>query len=180
MWFTETAWPPIILFLILGGIFFICWAQGKKAVFIAAILACIVACIATWYIEKRIVTPSEEVETAIVGIVDACENEDIDRMLNYVSPRAKELRFLIAKGMKIVEVTGSLSARDIEIEMLAENTKARSRFRANGTIKAMEFEQFYPSQWKVDWQQEGGEWKITSVTRLHPVNGKEMGVLEKQ
>jgi len=173
MWFTETPWPPIMIFsAIAAGLAaaLVTTQQGRYAVGIVAML---IASLATYLVEQNIVTESERVEQAIYGVTEAFQQRDEQRTLSFISQRFPELQTLAIIALRVVEVRDDLRVTDVHVELKNEQTRALSHFRANGTFQAVGIgEVREPTRWEVGWQKEGGEWRIISVEQLHPVTGE--------
>ncbi len=173
MWFTETPWPPIMIFsAIAAGLAaaLVTTQQGRYAVGIVALL---VASLVTFLVEQHIVTESERVEQAVYDVAEAFQQRDEQRTLSAFSQRAPELQVLAMIALRVVEVRDDLRITDLSVELKNEQTRAFSHFRANGTFHAPGFGDVRePTRWDVGWQKEGGEWRIISVEQLHPVTGE--------
>lgn len=174
MWFTETPWPPIVGLLIIAGILFILWAQSSRGIYVGIILLIFLACGGTWYVEKIIITPKEEIEAVVQGIANACETNDIPSTLEFVSVNAPDLRSKISQGMGMAKVKSGITIRDVEIKMAAQNSRAVSHFRANGYLTVFNQEQYVATRWLATWQREDNRWKLIKAKRLHPIKNEEI------
>ena len=88
---------------------------------------------------------------------------------------AGNIRSTIAELLSAV--TRIPDIKDVQVTLLADETRASTRFRANGTVS---FEKtnagHQPSRWELKWQREGSDWKIIEVHRLHPLKDEELGM----
>jgi hypothetical protein len=183
MWFTESAWPPIIVLalfaLVMGGL----WLSQRRGIWLIAAAVALVGCFAVYYVEQAIVTESERIEQNVFDLTRAVCRKDEAKTLSYISKQAPELRDVAIRGMKLVDIREDLDIKDLSVRLLAENSQALSHFRANGTVSVKEFGgvgAYYPTRWEVRWQKEGGDWKIVEVVRLDPLKEERMGILEQK
>jgi hypothetical protein len=176
MWFTETPWPPIVIFAVAGACCAAAWINRRQAVYLAAIAALVVAGVVTHAVEARIVTERERVEWAIHDLADAFRAKDADRMLEHISANALQWRHVAYGAMNLVTVEDDVTITDLSIEMRNQNSRATAWFRANGTFSVGDFRGHRPTRWEVVWQLEGGRWRIIGVERLDPVRGEPVGI----
>lgn len=177
MWFTETAWPPIVILAIGAAVLLSLWSSSRRILHLLGAVSLLICCGVVYVVEQQIVTERERVEEAIYGVADAFEAADTGATLDFFSPRALVLRLKVEYVMSVLEVRvqDELRITDISIEMFNEDTRARSHFRANGRIFVGQGGGdvgHYPTRWNVTWQKEGGEWKIIAVERLDPITGE--------
>jgi hypothetical protein len=179
MWFTETPWPPIVVCSILAVLFVVGWSANKRAVYIFSAAGMIFLCGVIYVVEQNIITESERVEAAVHGVTRAFADLDSARTLDFFSSQDVTDRLSVSAALKLVTRIELLRVTDVQIEMLSQQTRAVSHFRANATLSVVGYGNVgrKPTRWKLTWQLEEGEWKIINVTRLNPINGKEMSTL---
>ncbi|QDU39272.1 hypothetical protein Mal4_36110 [Maioricimonas rarisocia] len=133
-----------------------------------------VAAIATWWIEKQIVTDREQVEAATLDVIDAYHQQDRERTLERISDRAVELERLATVTIGLVRLGDDLRVSDLSVRMKAQNSRAVSHFRVNTTVSMTGYGEvgYRPSRWEVTWQKEGGKWRIIYVEQLDPITGE--------
>ena len=83
-------------------------------------------------------------------------------------------------GFATVTRVENLRISDMDVTLLADGSRAKSRFRANGTVEVTGFGNVghKPSQWMLTWQQEGGLWKVVDVERLDTITGEPLNRLD--
>jgi hypothetical protein len=172
MWFTETPWPPIMIFsAIAAGLAaaLVTTQQGRYALGIVALL---IASLVTWLVEQNIVTESERVEQAVYDVAEAFQQRDEDRMLSFFSQRTPELRGIALIALRTIEAQDDLRITDVSVDVA--HGRADSTFRANGAFNAAGYGNIghKPTRWDVGWQEEGGDWRIISVEQLDPITGE--------
>lgn len=176
MWFTETPWPPIaILGLVaLGSLF--AFVQTQTVKWLMPALVCVVLAFVVWTVERSIVTPGEKVEGALLAMVDAFQKKNEAGTLRYISPApASEKLVILAKtAIKLVDVREGYTVSDIQVKTMANDTAATSHFRVNGTISIPTQGNIghQPFRFNGKWRLEGGEWRLTEIEDLNPINGE--------
>src|SRR5262245_41333091 len=181
-WFTENPWPLIVLLGIAAGIMTAVWSSQKRALWLLGALAAVLAAVALFFVERSIVTEGERVEKAIIELVAAFVREDKDVVLSYFSVQAPELRDTALRGMELVDFPHGIDVKDVSVRLSNENSRAVSRFRANGlaaaSIAGMSAQQQFATRWEVTWQKEGNDWKIIEVERLHTLKEERIPILD--
>lgn len=179
MWFTEDPWPPIVAAGLAAVFFLFNWVRSGKTNALLIGVVCLTAMVGIFFLEQAIVTEPERIEQLVVQLADSVVAGDTDQALSYISKQSRELGSMVAGAMLAVTIEDDLSITDTTVEMLAQGSRAKIRFRANGTVnvKAAGLRNHYPSRWEVIWQRESGEWKIIKVVRLNIINGQEIGLL---
>lgn len=180
MWFTETPWPPIVACSVVAALFLGLWFSNQRGLNFAIFVGALLACVGIYVVEGMIVTDSEVVEQAVYDLADAVEREDLEGALAHLSPNATAERALVTGGLQMVEIDGNLRISDLQVEMMGENSRARSHFRANGTIRYQGQMHYTPTRWMLNWQREGGEWRVTGIERLSPTGGDRIDPMAKR
>jgi hypothetical protein len=123
--------------------------------------------------DAYIETDRERIERDVVGVVRAFESGSVDVALSFVSQRALCERALVSFGIDHVRVEQPLSIKDIQVELQNEDSIAVSTFRANGTVAINGRSVGHqPSQWRLTWRKEGGDWRIIRIQELDPLRSE--------
>ena len=181
-WLTETPWPLVLILAVAACIMLAIWSAQKRGVWMMGSLGLILAAVAVIFIEQSIVTESERVEQQVLDLTSAFQRKDHDRTLGFISRQAPELRNMAEFALENVTVQDDLKVKDMHVRVTNENTRAVSRFRANGTI-SFQGTNFgpQPSLLEVTWQKENGDWKIIGLRRLNPIKeNEEMRMFEQK
>jgi hypothetical protein len=177
MWLFETWWPSVGL-LVAAAAFAAVWFGGRRRLFAALAVVCLLLIPVALAVERFFVSPAEEVESQIAAVRDAVVRGDVDGTLAFFSQTAEGERALIARGMELADAKDDLHVSDVSVTTTAGDTQAVSTFRANGTVDVGPFgPRHVATYWELSWRKEGGAWKIFQVKRLNPMNGKEIGLL---
>ena len=173
MWFTETAWPPIIVCLVVAAIAGGVWSTHRKGWLLGLTGLMLALCPILWLVERQIVTPAEQVEAAIFELAAAVRDGDADRAVSFLSPQVPLLHASVRSAMAMADIDDDLRITDLNVRMTSAETRAISHFRANATIRArtMPHESRYPTRWELTWQRQDGAWKVVAIERLDPIKG---------
>lgn len=174
MWFTETAIPPIAICSVIAVILFIQWYLKRQSKYLVGMALALVMMVGSYLIEMSIITPRERVEADLYGLANAFQNKQVDATMEYISPRAITLRTLVMLALNTVTIDGELRITDVQTEMLADNSLAKTHFRANGAATYKGISGRSPTRWELTWQKMGDVWKVTEARRLNPITGEEL------
>lgn len=177
MWFTEDPWTPAAILTIAILVLAALWTVTRKSQLIWAITACLIAAAFSFAIDSLVVTPREQIEQHVVDLASNFQQQDVEGTLEFFSSKALLERGLITWGLEHVKVEPDLRITDQRVKIFAENSRAESEFRANGTVSGFGMEKTHqPSRWRLTWQMEGENWRVVKVERLNVVTGETMGL----
>jgi len=182
MWFTETAWPPIILLSILSVFLFAAWYNSRRASYLIGVVLLTICSGVVYAIEQSVVTDVEKIEAAVADFCIRFQQKDLQGSLSHFSERNFADRAMVATGMLLVEIEDDVRITDLNVELSMQNSRAVSHFRANATIHVATYGNVgrRPSRWEFTWQREADEWKIVKVVRLNPLKGGKMEPLAQR
>jgi hypothetical protein len=183
-WFTDNPWPLVVLLGIAAGAMVAVWSSQKRGIWLMGALACVLAGAAVFVVERSIITERERVEKSILDLTAAFVREDRETVLGYFSVQAPDLRAIAQQGMEMVDFPNGIDIKDMSVHVSNENSRAISRFRANGlasiSLAGLSGQHQFASRWEVTWQKEGNDWKIIDVVRLHPLKEERMRILDQR
>lgn len=172
MWPTENPWPLMILALVAGIACLIGWSQRRQNVLLLAAAACFLLAAGAWLLDLSVVTPREEIRADVYGIVRAFQRRDLERTVSYVSDSAKDLKLIIGTAYNLIEVHDDMRISDVQAELIAQNQRAKTRFRVNATVTHELGSQHVSSLWEARWQREPGGWKMIDIVPFDPITGE--------
>jgi hypothetical protein len=115
------------------------------------------------FVEKIVITPSEQVEQALASLMGAIKDNDLPAILATIDPSAKHVRSDAETLMPQVKVkeTGSTAVR-VEVDETTAPLRATTYFRGriDGTHARSGVRIFYFDNVEIDWQQTGDQWLI--------------------
>ena len=181
MWFTETPWPPIIALAALATGFAGAFISTQRTKFIVPILLLAALAVVVYVVEQQVVTERERVEQSIYDVTAAFQRQDVPATLGHFSEQALLLRGMAMGALATIRAQEDLRITDVSIEMTNADSRARAHFRANGTFDVTGYGPVghQPTRWNVDWQKEGGQWRIIDVERLDPITGESMNIFDE-
>lgn len=186
MWFTETPWPPILGFIVIGVLLFLGWMSQRKAIFLAGVALCVALCGIVFVVEQQIVTERERVEQQLLDFAVAFQRDSMQQglvnllipgpepeSLRYISASATGTRGLAVAALNFVDLPEPVRISDVRSTLSNNDSRAITQFRATAMVRAGgNAEAFqHPTRWELTWQREQGDWKIVRATRLNIMNG---------
>lgn len=163
---------------VLALIFLVLWNGNRRGqhLILAGIFALL--CGGIYLLERAIVTEGERLQQIVVQL---CEDFRDKRpgVVNYVSDAHPGLKTMFIGALAMVNIHPDLRLSDFQSTLTDGNNEGTVHFRANATIDYMGQNAGYqPARLILTFRREKGEWKITRVQRLNPINGREMGVMD--
>ena len=187
MWFTETAWPPIIILCIVGVLLFLGWMSQRRTGYLAGVCLCLALCGIVWLVEVQIVTERERVEQRLLDFTKTFQRESVQRgvanlvlggpepeTFEFISASAQDVRDLARQAMDLVDVQDDVRISDVHTTLTNNQSRAVTQFRASATVNVTTFGNAgrQPTRWELTWQRENGVWKVIRATRLNFLNGQ--------
>ena len=187
MWFTEDAWSPIILCVVIAAIFFIAYVQTQREKFLYPIGLVVLAAITIFFVEQVIVTDLEKIEERLKALVTTFVEESQSTNNGIIPTNVRCFDFFaeantidrdrVAKAIAVVSVEDDLRVPSIETTLSDSDSRAVTDFRANGTVSTeVAGGRHFATRWQMTWQKIGGEWKITETRMLDVVSGDPMTI----
>ncbi|MBS0261531.1 MAG: nuclear transport factor 2 family protein [Planctomycetes bacterium] len=174
-WFTENPWPVIVILGLVGGACVASWTSNRRASWLAGGIAALLVAIGLYFYADSVVTEGERIEQDIRALTKAFTNKERERTLGFFSAGAGELKSRCETAMAWVEFPNGLDVKDVSVTVTNDNSRAVSRFRANGRVSVKGAgETHAASRWEFTWQKEAGQWKIIDVIRLNPYKDEKM------
>ena len=187
MWFTETPWPPILIFCVFGVLLFLGWVSQRKTGYLAGVALCLALCGLVFVVEQQIVTETERVEQRLLDFTAAFQRDSLQRgLLNAViggGPELESLKFLqgdevrrlATHALDLVDIQDDVRISDIRTKMSNKDSRAITQFRASASVTVSGYGAVrQPSRWELTWGKEDGEWKVLRATRLNFMSGQPM------
>ena len=178
MWFTENAWPPMLIAGLAALVCLAMWNSNRRGVLLAAAVGCLLLCVGFFFLERAIVTEGERLQMIVVSLCDDFRNKR-PATLNYFSNTAPVLKVQVLAAMALVDVDKDLRLTDFQSHVTNQNSRGTVHFRANATMSVTGHGNVghQPARLNLTFQREQGEWKIIEVERLNPLTGEKMGLL---
>ena len=155
------------------------WNSNRRNLYFVSAIACLGIAGLVYAVERAIVTDGEKIQGEVVQLCDQFRKRD-PATLDHFSATAPDLKSLCKTAMETVEVHDDLRLTDFHTKFTSQNSRASVHFRANATISVMGFSGHQPFRCILDFQKEGGAWKIVDIQRLHPIKGDKIDPMAKQ
>ncbi len=182
MWFTEDAWSPIVVCVLIAALCLAAAFMAQRAKLLWAVAVMLVAAVAIFFVERAIVTDTEQVEGQLTELVDTFVRESKETPKNkqpqcvrFFAERNDRDKARIAAAVALVRVN-DVRVTDVQIKVTNQGTRALTQFRANGTVAIGSEGGHFPTRWELSWQKEAGEWRVTTTRMLNTVNGTEVAI----
>jgi hypothetical protein len=170
-WITEDPLPLLIIGAVGFALLVLGYLASRNGRFLlaAAGLAMIVAALAVT--ERWIVTEAEQVEAAVWDLAGAVEENDLDAVIQALSPSADHLKQAAQAALPQVRVTAvSIKGLETEVAGTATPRMGTARFRARVEFSATELpNQFSHDKWELTFRREQGKWLLFNAVRSSAV-----------
>ena len=187
MWFTETAWPPIIMLGVVGVLLFLGWISQRRLGYLVGVFVCLGLCGVVWFVEQQIITEREIVETRLYDFATTVQRESLQRgvanlilggpepeTFKFISATANDVREFARQALDMVDIQEDVRISDVRTTLTNNQSRATTQFRATATVSVTAYGNVgrQPTRWELTWQRENGIWKVTRVTRLNFMSGE--------
>ncbi len=187
MWFTETAWPPIIMLGVVGVLLFLGWISQRRLGYLVGVFVCLGLCGVVWFVEQQIMTEREIVETRLYDFATSVQRESLQRgvanlilggpepeTFKFISATANDVREFARQALDMVDIQEDVRISDVRTTLTNNQSRATTQFRATATVSVTAYGNVgrQPTRWELTWQRENGIWKVTRVTRLNFMSGE--------
>lgn len=181
MWFTENAWPPMLIAGLAALVCLALWNSNRRGLHLLAALGCLLLCAGFYFLERAIVTEGERLQKIVVALCDDFRHKR-PATLNYFSNTAPVLKVQVLAAMALVDVDQDLRLTDFQTNLTNQNSRGTVHFRANATLSVTGHGNVghHPARIVLTFQRERGEWKIIEVERLHPLTGERIEMLAQE
>lgn len=126
-WFTENPTPPVVLGVIIAAVFAIVLARTGKREALWGVILTMLATVAVVATNLLIVTPREEVTSALEEIRLLVEANDRPELLKRIDSSAVSLRNQVQSDLAYLTV-GSAKIKDLEVLVDSAGTAAKAKF----------------------------------------------------
>ncbi len=177
MWLvTENPWPLILVLSVVAVGTLAAWYARRDSRLLIATVGVILLAVATWEIERRVVTERERLAAEVLELRDAVQQKNLARVFAFFSNSDPKLKILATAGLALVEFEDAIRVTALETKITSNDSRGETRFRANVSLKVAGYGSLgrRPTLWSLGWRKEAGEWRIVKVRRFHPLSRKEM------
>ncbi|MCA9082612.1 MAG: hypothetical protein KDA81_01085 [Planctomycetaceae bacterium] len=171
---TDNPWPLVIAFAAAAVVAALTGSpRGQKMAGVFLLMAA-----GVFLLERYLVSPEERVEATVQQMLDNFKQRNLDGIQSQISPHSPALIEIARQGLDLVDLSPAFHIKSAEVTLNDTKTTATAMVRANGEVTLRKHggaTHRVPNYWRTEWVLEDGVWKLSSATRLNPVNGTEMG-----
>lgn len=176
-WLTEDVTTLLVVLGIVELALALALYQSGRGVILIAMAGVLLLAGAAFATERLVVTERERVESALMGVVEAVQDNDLDAVLSYIGPQALEVRTLAQANLKLVKIQEAkiTDAPQILINELTNPPTATASFmgRVQGQLKmGSQYGDTYIARFEVTMRRYDGQWKIVAVETESPLPGR--------
>ena len=175
MWYGDTLWPTLIALGTIAAVSGMLWWERKRPLLLVVAILCLPAAVGAILVERRIVTPREQVTNRLDQMLTDFQQKDEQAVIDVVSIRSPDLQRLAVRAMSKVALD-NVRLTDVNVELSGEDVlRARAHFRVTadiifGGVHRMPRQ---PTRWKSTWEQEAdGQWRLLDIQQLDPLTGE--------
>ncbi|WP_166824988.1 hypothetical protein [Thalassoroseus pseudoceratinae] len=184
MWFTETAWPPIMIAATIGVAFLLKWYSVQRPIYLITGGLFLVSCLVIYGVELSVVTEGEVVEGHVQGLTGAVVDGDIEKAQSYFAdnPYGTAIKIALDRLLSSYDIENDLAITDFYVTTDEQEKEAVAHFRANGSVggRGEVAMRSGPTRWELTWEkQSDGQWKVVQVQQLNPVDGTRVGWFDR-
>jgi hypothetical protein len=170
--FIESPWPTVMLLVVAQVILSIIFLRTGRWWAVAAMGVALALAVAMLYLERAIVTDTEQVEDTLHGIAELLEANDAAAVLDLLAPecpRRDEVRQALAR----VTVESASVGGDLEVRLSRLTTPPSATAYFTGRIQAKDnrgtipYEHF-ARRFKVRLERRGDRWLVTGYEDAEP------------
>ncbi|MEP3478020.1 MAG: hypothetical protein ABJZ55_02120 [Fuerstiella sp.] len=173
---------PLPGILILVGVAVIAWLSGSQHGKRISLI-CIAFSVGLYFLEQTLISTGEEVEAAVVEMLENFKKEDLDAIGNQIADHDPELITLAEQGLDLVDLGSDFQLKSADTTVSDNQQTVTAYIRANGPVlisNEAAGNRHVATYWKTTWVRQDSSWKLKYVTQLNPTNGAETGAYSNQ
>lgn len=175
----ENPLPGILILVCVAIIAWLSGTQhGKRISFV-----CIALSVGLYFLEQALVSTGEEVEAAVVEMLENFKKEDLVAIGNQMADQDPELIKLAESGLNQVDLDSDFQLKSAETTVSDDQQTVTAFIRANGRVTVSNqaaANRHVATYWKTTWIRQDSSWKLKYVTQLNPTNGAETGAYSNE
>ena len=176
----DQPWPFAVGFGLLAAVFAVWGVAGGRGKFLIAAGVCVLLAAGAFGVDAVVETEAERLEATVADLAAAVVAGDAEVAVGFFTADALLARAAVRAGLNLVDVADDVRLTDWVTAV--DGDAAACHFRANATFTLLGkgFQSRHPTRWETRWRRVGDDWRIAGVTRLHPITGETMGVLDRE
>ncbi len=174
--FFENPWPIVATGTLLTVILTSGLLRTGRIALLWAILGVIGLTIALFFLERSVVTPTEEVEMALHEIAAELEANNIEGVIGYIASSAPQLEKIVHSRLRDVTIEQVKIKRNLRIELSSGREPNLATARFNVVIAGVDKARMLGRRqgawfFVVNFRKEQGDWRVESYEERDPRAG---------
>jgi ketosteroid isomerase-like protein len=175
-WFFEGPWPILVTGIVLEAIVIVALVRTGRAALVWAVVGVGLVTGGLLVVERLVVTDNERIRETLDGVAAAAAANDLDGVLAYIGPDAKEVRKLATDSLRRIKVREAKVGNDLSIVITHQGGAPSAlatftgRIRAEVHVEALGHDT-YVGRFTVGLVKQGDKWLVVDFQRrdlVHP------------
>jgi hypothetical protein len=175
-WFFEGPWPILVTGLVVEAILIVALVRTGRAVLLWAILGVGLLTGGLLIVERLVVTDNERIAATLDGVAAAVTANDLNGVLAYIGPDAKDVRKLATDSLRRIKVREANVGNDLSIVITQQGGAPSALATFTGRIRAEVHGEAlghdtYAGRFRVGLVKQGDKWLVVAFDRrdlVHP------------
>ena len=175
-WFFEGPWPILVTGVILETILIVALVRTGRAAILWGVAGLGLLTGGLLVVERLVVTDNERIRETLDGVAAAAAANDLDGVLAYIGPDAKDVRELATNSLRRIKVREAKVGNDLSIAITRQGGAPSALATFTGRIRAEVHGEAlghdtYVGRFSVGLVKQGDKWLVVSFERrdlLHP------------
>jgi ketosteroid isomerase-like protein len=174
--FFEGPWPILVTCLVLEAILLIAVVRTGRVVLLWAVVGLGLLTGGLLLVERLVVTDNERIRETLDGVAAAAAANDLDGVLAYIGPDAKDVRDLATNSLRRIKVREAKIGNDLSIAITQQGGAPSALATFTGRIRAEVHGEAlghdtYVGRFSVGLVKQGDKWLVVAFQRrdlVHP------------
>jgi hypothetical protein len=175
-WFLEGPWPILVTGLVLEAILVVALVRTGRGAIVWGIVGLGLLIAGLLAVERLVVTDNERIRETLDGVAAAAAANDLNGVLAYLGPDAKEVRKLATDSLRRVKIREAKVGNDLSITITQKGSAPSALATFTGRIRADVHGEAlghdtYVGRFSVGLVKQGDKWLVVAFERrdlIHP------------
>jgi hypothetical protein len=175
-WFFEGPWPILVTGVILETILIVALVRTGRAAILWGVAGLGLLIAGLLLVERLVVTDNERIRETLDGVAAAAAANDLNGVLAYIGPDAKDVRDLATNSLRRIKVRETKIGNDLSIAITQQGGAPSALATFTGRIRAEVHGEAlghdtYVGRFSVGLVKQGDKWLVVAFQRrdlVHP------------
>ena len=116
-WLVESPWPVLVTGILIEAVLAIALLRTGLAKVIAAMVGVLIVTVLLLLLERVVVTEFEEVEMALDSAATALAQNDVEKVVSFISPEQQSLKSYAERSMRQFKFTDAVVGGDLKVQV---------------------------------------------------------------